>query len=1003
MSLTRDARPELVIPSIVTHRRLIDVDVPDGEWLDGLLNGDGLRRVLGAIDPLVRGLQIAGYRVPELVLARDPAELLSLGLGTMELVNWTRTATGTDDSAWQWHTGTAWPARGELIAGLRIEPRRWFGGLYLLQGMVTPIIHPRLAALDEHGLGWVDLSGDGITDIDSLTEHIRVVLEQEDELRAAVVEAISSNWTPMAFSTFFEGEWIADGGRGELYAELGQLLAPTDEASRRTLIEEETAVAEIGVTGQTVRTRLEASGVERETWRRAQRAFVKSALVADASLALRSRDLKKLTLTDAVLYTDAQGDLQSSRTAIEERLYGGCQYSRSALALHPTPMDSQRALDVRANLYGSFRGFYAEFPGQQSADDSEGFASDEEQSAYEDAKRRAEENLERVAVLLEEPVGSWLTLLPTRLLTSTTADDAVTVIRSFLAQGLTRSDAEFEQIALAVGCAIADNNVFWKLIEEVEKIGPSRWAERFLEGLQEALGLALSEDPPADFVREIEALLDKHTAAMPVLMFLPFVQALGAIHGALEHVWKMLVGFGTFLLHPIEELTKLVDGITKLLTTLLEQPDEFAYLMGKAAGELIHSHTSRLLATSNPFAYAYELGRMLGPLLLDIVVSIIFAAYIAPRLMGLAATALKAAVRPFLGHVDEIVEIAVRYEPDIDFDAPSPIVPVVLLSRFRPIFESAWGKALADALLDGDQGSALLEAARRIQDLGKIDDAALEAILKRYKSSESNAKQLALIGRLDIEDAGRKAQLETDLAAICKSPSKFENGLYATVAKHFDSYIELWDGTLPIGRTSYRRKFEEAFEDDPEVIAVRKARVAGARALSHYDRWDGTSPLSGIADRFGTWKWRGADGVETDRPGGIEGWVERKPQGAARAKDAAAIQREVTTAIERPGDWHGGHLFADLFYGPDVFDNIVAVSRSMNLSEMKTIENAIGRLLIDEGGPFYLRVEVLDYTAEGIATRIRYTAWRRGPGDAPEPIWAQPIELHDPWPFDAPD
>jgi hypothetical protein len=80
----------------------------------------------------------------------------------------------------------------------------------------------------------------------------------------------------------------------------------------------------------------------------------------------------------------------------------------------------------------------------------------------------------------------------------------------------------------------------------------------------------------------------------------------------------------------------------------------------------------------------------------------------------------------------------------------------------------------------------------------------------------------------------------------------------------------------------------------------------------------------------------------------VEGWLGHVP-----TNTNSAVHSAVTQGLT---DYHAGHLFPARNGGESVFDNLVPMHKTHNLSYVKAVENAVNRHL--QNGPAYLKVTV---------------------------------------------
>ena len=161
----------------------------------------------------------------------------------------------------------------------------------------------------------------------------------------------------------------------------------------------------------------------------------------------------------------------------------------------------------------------------------------------------------------------------------------------------------------------------------------------------------------------LERVLKLHVANAPYLPLLSNVIMVGVLYGAGEYVVETVHELMSWL--DPEAIRQMIESIATLLES---NASDLGRMFGEATGLMAKEKAQRLLAATAPGWYAFELGRLLGPLIFDVVAGAVFAAYVVPRLATIAA----ALVRETIESLDEVMDLRRawakfdRHTPDAD-------------------------------------------------------------------------------------------------------------------------------------------------------------------------------------------------------------------------------------------------------------------------------------------------------------------------------------------------
>jgi hypothetical protein len=140
----------------------------------------------------------------------------------------------------------------------------------------------------------------------------------------------------------------------------------------------------------------------------------------------------------------------------------------------------------------------------------------------------------------------------------------------------------------------------------------------------------------------IKELVTKHIVHEVLLYGLSPVVVAGMVKGIYDRVTEMAKTLGPWLTDPAGELQNIIDSVIAMFEAGL---GEFAYGVGYAAGESVRTSLTALATAPGPIQYAFEMGKLVGPLLLDVAVQLVFEFWVFPRLASVGAGLLRETLR----------------------------------------------------------------------------------------------------------------------------------------------------------------------------------------------------------------------------------------------------------------------------------------------------------------------------------------------------------------------
>lgn len=279
---------------------------------------------------------------------------------------------------------------------------------------------------------------------------------------------------------------------------------------------------------------------------------------------------------------------------------------------------------------------------------------------------------------------------------------------------------------------------------------------------------------------------------------------------------------------------------------------------------------------------------------------------------------------------------------------------------------------------------------------GIDDESIFLAMVRHYGSLTQNKHIFELIGKLDIP--------ASKMRAAGRNWAEFKRNLPRLLAEHFSSTEELLEKTAKLHH-GLRRKILDAWESNDFIsdafVSIKMAgtpdgimpfiHISDANVTGYmYDGLRAWDPDIGIPRN----KWLFDDAIDTsyemtphpefpDRPGSVEGWIERKY--TPRSEAAEEAQRIAREGAPREG-LDASHLIADRFDGPPHKYNLVMADSRINRSYMSYVESYMDWYLrrLDN---VYVKVDVIDYTPDGLPNRMRYRMYRQLEDGSPDKIF----------------
>ncbi len=217
------------------------------------------------------------------------------------------------------------------------------------------------------------------------------------------------------------------------------------------------------------------------------------------------------------------------------------------------------------------------------------------------------------------------------------ADAAASAARGlFAATGTVQENVLYDAwLKMGIGLTAADRFLYYGRWSK----SPSRAMIRFCEGFGD--GITANAGFEAGLKGELVALFRNQVDSLPVGFAFPPIFLGGLVVGMGEYLYNGAAQLADIIADPL----KFVDAVTQALTTILStEPQQLFYEMGFALGASALTEIRRLGAITNPVTYIYELGRLLGPLVLEEIISFLFEAYVFAPLVSVARGAVRRAL-----------------------------------------------------------------------------------------------------------------------------------------------------------------------------------------------------------------------------------------------------------------------------------------------------------------------------------------------------------------------
>jgi len=1053
-------------------------------WLDGRAGYGSLRRLVEIVDPLVLLANLGGYTVTEIVVAADPArsnKVLGISLPECGLGQVYRDPDYGTDTSWRVYVGADFPAGAKFALGLRLEIERTFGSVHYVPGVAIDFTDP--AVID-----WPDpaeeaplfdrllvLTSPDADHLDDWLPALAAVVADDDGLRSRLVADLVAAANRVATSAarvvpagqlalYAPSRWLpprtaarADEQAGYIdpFVRLGyamvQHFMPDPEALGAFLIEE----TRLG--RQSLRESEPGPPDQSKiTFRARLHAIEEATPTAPDLLALAQRCAEETRrepadpIVELETWTVPRPGLRSVdlRLTYTEWLLVAAQLG----AIDPV---SAIGIDAAVADPAHSRGLHPWLPGGLSrhAMHIRGLASSA-WTSWEGDRPRAVACLLRILDLIpEEPptfdlvyagmpdtaffqnwpvMSSW---------TGTELEDTRAMLEELIAdEEEIDADAMIERL-IELELVLPGLDEYW--LQTEPKDGPldefMEAAAEFGAGYAEGFLIPFGDDP----VGTAKRLWDHHQVHAPYLPLMSTVVTVGALWGAGEYAVTTIAELFTWL--SPEAVEQAITAIAELLDS---SSRDLGLQLGEATGLMAKESAERLLAAGALGWYAFELGRLLGPLLLDLVLGAVFAAYVVPRLASAAALALRETVDALDGIVDLRRAWAGFSRHDLDAgdgggggngggdggngdggdggagdgdggdggngdgdgDGPGPPPPFDPLARLAEVLPGARAEWIMNGLARSNRDRLvrlLAEPARTdalLYGLGLLsdlvpDENVFRSLIRAYTTSDVKVGVPETLGRImrrptppgDARPPLGVADFELPPPPPSPSVAEIQQRALELIARQADSHDELVELSSPMGparRGSDTEKLFDLWAAGQEQLA---RRLVGELELND-DLWSNGQAMPvrrppGQPRTEGRVRATRVDPI--DRPQQVEGWLSRTTGDDVPPADAT----EVTTAADLGYSMNAAHLFPKQFGGPPELWNLIATSARFNQSWMKWTENRLSGLL-REHGEIYLRVD-LTWGDSNLPTSITYRAYKRAEHGGPELIYTDEIfDLH---------
>jgi hypothetical protein len=993
--------PDLVVPSIVAMRDVVRGYGPAksffGPWLSDQVEEKPLRALFLSLDPVVLLLNVAGWQVSELVIGQDE-KLLDAVITVRVRDGWVDELAG--ERAW-WneagadHPGTPW------ACALRLLARKTFGpNVVLGDGIAIEPSHPAFhSPVDDDEAEYFDrlliLSDPGATDFTSFVVASHEQLFGTSGVRAALIDDIlavcharaTDSSVPSGLLGMYSPQywWVpaqmdADtatrAAMTEEFAELGWALVDAelgdlgkfeaflDEETRapdllkalgrRSLLERAKGLISEGAAPEELLAHL-------EQWLAAVEAYAKGVRISIGNA-------RAMTYTQALFVAQTVGALDFLGTIGMEGARLDPAHA-GGLYINAPKTRSAQAAKIRYQCFEAWMWW--------EADHARSLAVLAE---LRDALDVVEKNV-WVEVVLEQD-RLWITLDPgkvdnARLLLRDAIDRVDTLIATPDA-----SEDLFRLTLDTVGYALTVADPFW--LEDWEQFGQDTWAgaardfvDAFINGF-----VTIVEPELPDLAESARASLGN---AMLGSLLQP-VFLVGVVYGAGESINSAIENLLPWIDNPRAQIQQIIDGLSALLA---QEEETVGDALGQAAGEGALDLADRLLAQPDPWHYAFEAGRIAGPLILNVVLELIFEAYVTARLAEFGMRAL----RRVLDGLDEFVQMRAAARA---------------LARYNPPF--GWHDGIYATVESGDvavgAGDLVTVSWNDHPDVWLTQKLTPETRLHLVNLDVESKTRNVVLGTLGESERG--APLAGSLEAVLESPGT--RSVHADLVDHIAADPATVDLVAAADMTDPPLAAEDLPRFDanaPEQFDAKVAEsVADGSTVPPSDElgFETSSPgtfaqademwelnkASIISDRlrrFGINAWNSAKGVfnPVSGPHGttrVEGWL--TPVKMLRDRAAAKGVRDVATAIDDTLTYHAAHLIPRTMGGPGDAWNLIATDPRINMSYIKITENEFGRIL-DSGRDVYVTIDV-DYASDGLANAVRYRVFGKNAQGVPEEL-----------------
>jgi hypothetical protein len=452
------------------------------------------------------------------------------------------------------------------------------------------------------------------------------------------------------------------------------------------------------------------------------------------------------------------------------------------------------------------------------------------------------------------------------------------------------------------------------------------------------------------------------------------------VYGAGESIDAAIAGLLPWIDDPRAQIQQIIDGLSALLA---QEEETLGDALGQAAGVGALDLADRLHSQPDPWHYAFEAGRIAGPLVPNVVLELIFEAYVVARLAAFGLRAL----RKVINGMDEFVLMRAATRA---------------LANYQPPFgwhDGIYATAEAGDVAEG-AGDLVTVAWEDHPDVWLTQKLALDTRVHLLDLDVEPVTRNVVLGTL--ADSERAAPFAEALEAILESPGS--KATHADLVDHLAADADLVAAAgmtdpplvaegLPRFDASTPEAFDEAIAQSiADGSAVRPSDELGFKSTApgtfgHAgELWDLSKDaiIAGRISRYGLTEWAKPPGDFKVIPGPrgttqVEGWLTPTPN-MPRDRDAATVVRGIAEGIvQQP--YHAAHLIPRTMGGPGDVWNLIATNPRINMSYIKVTENFFGRIL-ESRREVYVVIDV-DYASNGLANAIRYRVYGKSPEGVP--------------------